>query len=142
MAQPQNPLPRETASLDPTFAQAVERLHRISVYGRWAVVCLLWLTIGVLSLWGLRSQLGLLMDYFTWSALRYGIIYNHLPALGLAFCIGMTAAVLVWQTRNILWGRPQHEQQRLEQQVLRIHKQGPSHPLWKLVREHPSSSGT
>lgn len=140
MNQP-DPLSRQSVNLDPSFAQEVERLHRISVYGRWLVVGLLWLTLGSLSLWNLRSQISLIFEYFTWAAVRYGILYNHFPALGLAFCIGMTIAVLVWQTRNIIWGKPQREQHRLEQQVLWIHKQGPSHPLWKLVREHPSSTG-
>jgi len=123
---------------DSAFAQEIERLHRISVYGRWMVVSLLWLTVGALSLWHLRSQISLLLDYFTWAAVRYSIIYNRFPAIGLAFCIGMTLAVLVWQSRNILWGRPHREQQRLVQQVLQIRKQGPGHPLWKLVRQGQS----
>ncbi|CAA9562014.1 FIG00870315: hypothetical protein [uncultured Synechococcales cyanobacterium] len=119
---------------DSALVQEIEQLHRLSVYGRWLVVCLLWLTVGTLSLWNLRSAIQLLLDYFTWAAVRYGIIYNRLPSLGLIFCIAMTVSVLVWQTRNILWGRPRREQKRLEQQVLRIRQQGPSHPLWKFVR--------
>jgi len=123
-------------SPDPVFAQEIERLHRISVYSRWMAVSLLWLTVGTLSLWQLRSQIRLLLEHFTWAAVRYSIVYNRPPAVGLAFCMGMTIAVLVWQSRNILWGRPRREQQRLAQQVLQIRKQGPSHPLWKLVREN------
>jgi hypothetical protein len=53
--------------------------------------------------------------------------------VGLAFCIGMTVSVLIWQIRNILIGLPQPEKQRLEQQVFKIRQQGPSHPLWKLI---------
>jgi len=119
---------------DSVLVQEIERLHRLSLYGRWLVVCLLWLTVGTLSLWNLRLPIQLLLDYFTWAAVRYGIIYNRLPSLGLIFCIAMTVSVLVWQTRNLLWGRPRREQKRLEQQVLRIRQQGPSHPLWKFVR--------
>jgi hypothetical protein len=40
---------------------------------------------------------------------------------------------LVWQSRNIIWGIPNKEQQRLTQQVGNIRKQGSSHPLWKWV---------
>lgn len=142
MNQPQDPLlgsAKENPNLDPTFAQEVERLHRLSAYGRWLVVGLFWLSVGLLSLWHLRTEISLWIDYFTWSAVRYSILYNRLPALGLIFCIAVTISVLVWQTRNILWGRPRREQNRLEQQLLRIRKQGPSHPLWKFVRDNSST---
>lgn len=119
--------------LDPIFKQQVQKLHNLTVYGRWLVVALLWLTIGSLSLWGLRSEIALLQQYFTWVAVRYGLFYNPLPTFGLGLCIGMTVSVLVWQSRNILLGLPQQEQQRLEQQVHKIRQQGPSHPLWKRV---------
>lgn len=121
------------ANLDPTFKQQMQRLHRLTVYGRWLLVGLLWISIGSLSLWGLRSELALWQQYFTWVAVRYGLYYNPLPTFGLAFCIGMTVSVLVWQSRNILVGLPREEQRRLEQQVRRIRQQGPSHPLWKWV---------
>ncbi len=123
----------ENANLDPTFKQQVQRLHHLTVYGRWLFVALLWISIGSLSLWGLRSEIALWQQYFTWAAVRYGLYYNPLPTFGLAFCIGMTVAVLVWQSRNILLGLPRPEQRRLEEQVYRIRQQGSSHPLWKWV---------
>lgn len=125
----------ETATTDPhpTFAGQVQRLHRLTVYGRWLVVGILWMSVGSLSLWGLRYPISLWLEYFTWSAVRYGLFYNWLPTIGLSLCIGMTAAVLIWQSRNILLGMPADERRRLEQQVHQIRKQGPSHPLWKLV---------
>jgi len=129
---------KENISSDSAFAQEIERLYRISVYGRWLLVILLWLTVGTLSLWCLRSQISLLLSYFTWAAVRYSVIYNRFPAAGLVFCLGMTLAVIVWQSRNILGGRSPREHQRLAQQVLRIRKQGPSHPLWKLVCQNQS----
>ena len=136
MQQPEE-LPFELAetesALDPIFKQQVQKLHYLTVYGRWLVVALLWLTIGSLSLWSLRSEIALWQQYFTWVAVRYGLFYNPLPTFGLALCIGMTVSVLVWQSRNILLGLPQQEQQRLEQQVHKIRQQGPSHPLWKRV---------
>ncbi|MCA1992121.1 MAG: hypothetical protein LDL41_08750, partial [Coleofasciculus sp. S288] len=110
-----------------------KRLHQLTVWGRWLVVGILWMTLAPLCLWGWRYEISLLRSHFTWAALRYAIVFNRLPAIGLATCIGMTVAVLVWQSRNILLGIPPHEQKRLENQVQRIRQQGTSHPLWKWV---------
>ncbi|MCY7272201.1 MAG: hypothetical protein LH702_00280 [Phormidesmis sp. CAN_BIN44] len=123
----------EVPEKDPTFQSAVQRLHELTVYGRWLTVLGLWLTIGSLSLWNLRYPISLLQDYFTWAAVRWGIVFQPLPAMGLGLCVSMTIAVLVWQSRNILVGLPKSERQRLEKQVLKIREQGSSHPLWKWV---------
>lgn len=120
---------------DPIFHQQVQRLHQLTVYARWVVVVSLWLSVGVFSLWGLRNEIQLWIEHFTWAALRYGLSfwYNPFPSFGLGLCVGMTLAVLIWQSRNILMGMPRQERMRLEQQVLRIRQQGSSHPLWKWV---------
>ncbi|MFB2879757.1 hypothetical protein [Floridanema aerugineum] len=121
------------AQADPSFAAQVERLLELTIYGRWLFVGLLWLTIGSLSLWALRGEIALLQQHFTWVAVKYGLAYNRLPAMGLALCVGMTVAVMIWQSRNMLIGIPPIEKRRLEQQVFRIRQQGKSHPLWNLV---------
>lgn len=118
---------------DQSFAQQVQKLHQLTVYGRWLFVTFLWLTILPFCLWDLRSEITLWQQHFTWVAVRYGLLYHPLSTLGLSFCIGMSVAVLVWQSRNILIGLPQQEKERLEKQVCRIRQQGPSHPLWKLI---------
>ena len=123
----------ELPEVDPKFQAAVQRLHQMTVIGRWLVVIGLWSTIGVLSLWGLRYPISLMQEYFTWAALRTGLASNWLPTLGLGICIGMTLSVLIWQSRNILFGLPINEQQNLEKTVLRIRQQGKSHPLWKWI---------
>jgi hypothetical protein len=115
------------------FQQEIERLHRLTVWGRWLVVSLLWLTVGSVSLWELRSVLELCLEDFTWAALKYGLIFNRIASIGLALCVGMTLAVLVWQSRNILFGRPKTQQRLLEKRVLQIRQQGNSHPLWRWV---------
>ncbi|MER3478234.1 MAG: hypothetical protein C4287_19435, partial [Leptolyngbya sp. ERB_1_2] len=89
--------------------------------------------IGVLSLWGLRYPISLMRDYFTWAALRHGLISNMPATIGLGLCIGMTLSVLIWQSRNILFGLPIDEQRKLERSVLKIRQQGKSHPLWKWI---------
>ncbi|MBD1920930.1 hypothetical protein H6F77_07495 [Microcoleus sp. FACHB-831] len=119
--------------LDAKFKDQVQKLYGLTVWGRWFVVGILWISVGSLSLWSLRYHISLLLEYFTWAAVRYSLIFNTLPTLGLSLCIGMTVAVLVWQIRNSMLGLPAEEQRRLEQQVQRIRQQGPSHPLWKLV---------
>lgn len=135
MEQPDAQTPQTTKpEPDPIFKAQVERLHQLNVFSRWLLVIILWITLAPLSIWGWRYEISLLRSHFTWSALRYGIIYNRLPAIGIAICVGMTASVLVWQSRNILWGMPLPEQKRLEQRVHRICKQGETHPLWKWIR--------
>ncbi|GAB4384797.1 MAG: hypothetical protein Kow00121_48790 [Elainellaceae cyanobacterium] len=147
MVDPQDPAPNfevdfsdaNSIDKDPIFQQQVQRLYHFTVYSRWSVVALLWLCIAPICLWALRSELALWFDYFTWTAVRYTIIYNRLPAIGIILCLAATIAVLVWQSRNILWGLPKEEVNHLEQQVLRIRRQGRSHPLWKWVCQ-PSGS--
>ncbi|MCU0551506.1 MAG: hypothetical protein MUC48_19355 [Leptolyngbya sp. Prado105] len=121
------------SKLDPNFQSAVQRLHQLTVLGRWLVVLGMWLSIGALSLWGLSYPISLMRDYFTWSALRHGLANNLLATVGLALCIGMTLSVLVWQSRNIVFGLPKDERERLERMVLKIRQQGKSHPLWKWI---------
>ncbi|MBN3886267.1 MAG: hypothetical protein V7K64_08800 [Nostoc sp.] len=135
MDQPEEPLTTvpDSEKSDPSFAQQVQRLHQLTVYGRWLFVGCLWLTVAPVSLWGLHTEISLWQQYFTWVAVRFGLFYHPLSTFGLAFCIGMTAAVLVWQSRNILLGLPQQEKQRLEKQVYRIRQQGRTHPLWKWI---------
>lgn len=127
---------------DPTFQQQVQRLHELTVWGRWLVVLAAWLVLAPLCLWQLRYPISLILDYFTWAAVYYGLYFQPWPALGLAFCVALTTAVLVWQSRNILFGLPPRTQLRLERQVLTIRRQGESHPLWRLVCEDKPRSPT
>ena len=119
--------------LDPIFKNQVARLYRVTVYLRWIVIGLLWLTVGAYSLWDLRYPISLLQEDFTWAAVRYGLAFQPIPAFGLCLCIGMMTGTLVWQSRNQIWGLPTAEHQRLIRQVGEIRKQGSSHPLWKWV---------
>jgi hypothetical protein len=123
--------------LNPKFEQAIQRMHRLTLYGRWGVVLVCWVVFAPLSLWSMQDEFALWHDYFTWSAFRFSLAYHPWATLGLALCFGMTLSTLIWQSRNILWGLPQRDRHRLEQIVCQIHKQGSSHPLWKWV--YPSS---
>jgi hypothetical protein len=123
--------PIDPVPLDPDFQADLERLDALTVRLRWAVVGGLWLTIGALSLWGIRENLALMSQYFTWAALHYTFRFNRLNALGIMICMVMTLSVLLGQSRNILFGRSGSEQERLHQQLLRIKQQGESHPMWR-----------
>ncbi len=119
--------------LDPIFKNQIDNLYRLTIYARWIFIALLWGTIGVYSLWELRYPIELMIEDFTWAAVKYGLVFQPLPAMGLFICVGMMAGTLVWQSRNLIWGLPLSEQQRLARQVCQIRQQGISHPLWKWV---------
>lgn len=120
---------------DPSHQAQLERLRQ-SVLKRWWLISLgLWLTVGPLSLWGLRHEFALLQQYFTWTAVRYGLAYNRLAALGIGITIGLSVALLVAESRHILFGLTTKERERLEKQLFKIHQQGRNHPLWSRVVE-------
>lgn len=125
--------PDPEIELDPIFKNQIDNLYRLNVYARWMVIGLLWLTVGAYSLWELRYPISLIQEDFTWAAVKYGLIFQPIPAFGLFLCIGVMMGTLVWQSRNIIWGLPKKERQQLIKQVCQIRKQGSSHPLWKLV---------
>jgi hypothetical protein len=132
-SEPSIPESVPALELDPIFKTQIDNLYRLNIYSRWAIIALMWLTIGTYSLWELRYHIGLIQEDFTWAAVKYGLIFNLMPAIGLSLCVGMMTGTLVWQSRNIIWGISKKEQQRLTQQVANIRKQGSSHPLWKWV---------
>jgi hypothetical protein len=126
---------RSTVSTEePPLQWEVCRLHRLTIYARWTFVMGLWLSVGTFSLWQLRFRIQILMDYFTWAAVKYGLAYHMTAALGLGLCIGCTAGVLTWHLRNLLLGLPQRERDRLQQQAIRIQQQGKTHPLWRWLQ--------
>jgi hypothetical protein len=130
-----NPLIRHAdfVEYDPVFKQQILRLHQLTVYARWIVVVAFWISIAPICLWSLRSEIALWLEHFTWTAVRFSLVYNPIPTLGLSLCLGTTVSVLLWQSHNILWGISDRQTQRLEKQLFKIHQQGISHPLWKWV---------
>ena len=129
---PIDPEPEFRAS-DRTCQRQLQRLHQVAVYSRWFLVGLLWISLAPWSLWSLRSEFALWRDYFTWTAVRYGLAFNLLPAVGLTLCIALTVSTLIWQSRNILFGLPKRQRKQLKQRLLKIRQQGESHPLWRWV---------
>jgi hypothetical protein len=116
-----------------SLKQQVQRLHRVRICSRWFAVAAIWMSFGIYGIWGLRQEIALWQQHFTWVAVRYALAYNQVPALCLFFCLGVTAAVSVWQSQRALLGISLRERQRLEKQVQKIQATGPRHPLWKWV---------
>ena len=120
-------------SIRSNFQQKVDRLYKLSIYSRWLVVIFSWLTFGVYAIWSLQEEIALCLDYFTWASMYYGLHFNFLPSLCLAFCIGTTVSAIVWQSRNTIWGLSDFEKRKLEKQVKKILSEGKKHPLWKWI---------
>ena len=116
--------------LDHSQKKQLQQLRTILWRRWWLTVLGLWLAVGSLRLWNLRPEIILLRQYFTWTALRYGLLYHRLVALGLGLCLGLTVALLLAESRYLLFGLAKEEQQRLETWLQRINRQGPRHPLW------------
>lgn len=117
------------------FEQQVQRLHQLTVWSRWVFVLACWLILVPLGLWNLREEIELIQDHFTWTAVRFGLAYHLFATLCLSFSLGMTAAVLVWQSRNILKGLPISEKRQLIKRVEKIQGIGPKHPLWRWLNQ-------
>ena len=132
-------MPRIICKDESVLPVQVQRLYRLKIYCKWLIAVFLWISIGSLSIWSLRREIHLGVEHFTWVSVRYALAYNRLSSLGLGLCLGTTTAILVWQSRNILWGISPEEQKRLEQQVRQIKHQGPTHILWKWVVQDNSN---
>ena len=112
----------------------VKRYYQLTIYIRWTVILILWLTLGIYGIWGIRHEIQLWLEHFTWSALRYGLAFNAFYTLCLGVCIGSTISVLLWQSSHIIWGLSDKEKYYLEQEVKKILVKGSSHPLWKWIQ--------
>jgi len=119
--------------LSPPMQNAVQQLHRWEQRRRWLQVALLWLCLFPLCLWLLRYHVGLLRDYFTWSAIRYGLAFNPIPATGLVltFCLTVSSLLSHWFYQT--YGLSSTEVRRLEKRAARIQAKGQGHPLWKTL---------
>lgn len=140
MAEPEDPqaevaVPGPDGTKDGQLHAEMGRLYAVMLRGRWLVTAGLWLTVGSWSVWSLRKMFDLALEDFTWSAIRAGLHYQPIPTLGLCVCLGTTLSILIWQSRNLLFGFSRQQQAYLQQQVLRIRAQGRSHPLWRWVCE-------
>lgn len=114
-------------------ARELEALRQAMMRTWWWICLALWLSVGILSLWWLRSEFQELREYFTWAAVRAMVVFNRPAAIGLGLCFGLTLALLYAESRHLLWGLSKGEKSRLSAQLSKIHAQGSSHPQWKII---------
>ncbi|AFY74885.1 hypothetical protein Syn7502_02961 [Synechococcus sp. PCC 7502] len=111
----------------------IQRLRLVQIRLRWALVIFLWLTVGITSVWALRADIVLWLEYFTWLAVRVAIRDEPLPFMGLGVCVAMTLSTLMRQSWDILYGISPREYHSLGHQVKEIERKGAKHILWKWV---------
>jgi hypothetical protein len=81
---------------------------------RWWLFTLgLWLTVGLVSIWQLHRTWTQLAKHFTWAALRYGLAFNREAAVGLGLCLGLTVALLLKESRFLLFGLTERDYNQL-----------------------------
>ena len=110
--------------------QAVLRLHNWEQRRRWQMVTLLWLLLLPVCLVLLRYPISLLLEYFTWSGLRYGLAFNPIPTAGLVLTLVLTLSSLLSQCFYGIYGLTSTEVRRLEKRARRIQARGQNSPLW------------
>lgn len=117
------------------LTKQVANYYQFTIYSRWLLVTIFWLTLGVYSIVGLQAEIKLWLDHFTWSAIRYGLVYNPIPSLCLFSCIAVTLSTLIGQSRHILWGLSDKEKFYLEKNTNAVLAKGARHPLWKWINK-------
>jgi hypothetical protein len=119
----------EAQSIEPE----IEYLRQHMMRSWWWICLAIWLSVGGLSLWWLRSDLQALLEYFTWAALKFMLVYNRAAAMGLGLCFGLTLALLYAESRHIVLGLSKGERLQLTHRLEKIRAQGPSHPQWSVI---------
>jgi hypothetical protein len=116
---------------DLTLRQQVEKLHQLTIYGRWILIAICWLTLVPWGLWQLRETISLCQEYCTWAAVRLSLEFNLWGSFALTFTVAFTTSVLVWQSSHILrGGLSAKEKYYLAEKVKKIRQQGQKNLLW------------
>lgn len=116
--------------------QEIERLHQLTLYGRWILVGISWIFILPWALWELRETISFCQEYCTWSAIRAGIEFNPWAALGVTFCIAFATSVLVWQSSYILRGElSDKEKYYFIEKIKKIRTKNKNNWLYRLMYE-------
>ncbi|NJN21700.1 MAG: hypothetical protein HC812_11625 [Leptolyngbya sp. RL_3_1] len=100
----------------------LEQLWRRWMTRWWWMTLGLWSTVGTTSLWSLRPTFEQLRAYFTWTAIRYGLAFNRPAAVGLGLCLGVTVALLVRESRHLVWGLNRRDRAQLTRSLHHSHR--------------------
>ena len=115
-------LGRAFDAIAPDLKPKVVALYQADQRQRWQSLLFLWLVMMPICLFLLRKVWGLLWEYFTWSALRLGLQYNIIPAMGIIGISLLTTTTVLRQLRVRWFGLSQGEVKRLVKQVRKSHK--------------------
>lgn len=109
--------------------------------GLFKAMGLVWLVMGIPSLWALREDLLRLVRYFTWTGLRFSLLYKpSWPSFGILFCLIFTLYVLMSQSRYEVLGLMDTERQLLETVAVRLRRLPQHHYLRRyFLQDHLSS---
>jgi hypothetical protein len=133
--RPPRPIAKRPHYPDVDFdSDLVAFVYRYTVIGRWFMVLLIWLGLGIPALWFLRDDIHLWRQQFTWVAVWYGLHTHPWSSFALGLCLGMLLSTLVWQSRNILWGLPASELDRLRRYAQHLERQRTRSTLWLWFR--------
>ncbi|MBV5260587.1 hypothetical protein FLX56_19430 [Synechococcus moorigangaii CMS01] len=108
------------------------KLVKLTIFGRWLMVVLLWLILGSYSVWALRPEFPLWQDYLTWAVVRLSLGYHFWASVALSICIAYTCGVLVWHSQKLLRGWSAQERYRFNQWAERL-AQNRHHWLWSVL---------
>jgi hypothetical protein len=113
----------------------VAQLRRWEQWRRWLTVAALWIFVGGWSCWQLRDSIALLGEYFSWTGLRYVVMFNFWGGgVGLIICFATTVSTMFWQLLQWWWPPSDRERHRLEQQAAKVFAPGSRHPLRRWLR--------
>lgn len=119
------------------LSPVAQRLLAFEQKLKWIGVAVLWLCLGIPSLWLERAALRRMVEYFTWTSLRILLFsYRSWTGVGLLICLSATLVVLLGHSRYELFGLWPWEQRRLERLAQKICLKGSRHPLWQILRLH------
>lgn len=110
-----------------------ERLLALQIRVRWGIVSLIWLVLGVPSLWMLRADIRRLLEFFTWAGVKYPLLYEPKIGFCLCVCVATTLTTLMWQCKFEWLGPSASERHELEKLAASIRKRGSEHFLWSWV---------
>lgn len=125
----------ESFNDDLMLEKQVQKLYYLTLYARWILVGIGWLTIIPWGLWQFRETFSLCQQYCTWAAVRMGIEFNLVASFAMTFIIAFTTSNLVWQSYHILkGGLSEKEKYHLAKQVKKIRQQGNKNILWHWLK--------
>ncbi|MEM9155821.1 MAG: hypothetical protein AAGB13_12445 [Cyanobacteria bacterium P01_F01_bin.33] len=117
-----------------------QKLALIYMRLRWVVVMLIWVGVGIPSLLILRAEISRLLEFFTWSGLKYSLLYSPIAGIGVCISLAFTLAALLWQSHYELFGLSKQTRQSIEQQAEFVRQLEPNHWIRRWLESAPQKT--